>query len=282
MKYTPVQPPEGINVSDEHPLKSFFILSAGTIGLVFGVLLILSLVADFIVGYIPVEYERSLFENQNLGELIAGTEGETSAEVEAYLQQLVDSLHQQADNEYQDHQFKVSLSPMMEPNAFAAPGGHIIVTTGLLNSIESENGLAMVLAHEIGHHYERHPLRGMGRGIVVGLFLITLSGFDGAGLAESFLGQTTLIGQLAYSRKQETDADKIGVDLLTRHYQHASGASEFFAYIEREGLHEHAPPAFLSTHPSPEKRLEYLSQSEQQKPGKKTPLPQIVLDYIDT
>lgn len=280
MKYTPVQPPEGINVSEEHPLKSFFILSAGAIGLILGALLILSLVADLIVGYIPIEYERSLFENQNLGDLIADSEGQTSTEVEAYLLKLVDSLHQQADHKYQDHKFKVSLSPMPEPNAFAAPGGYIVVTNGLLKSIESENGLAMVLAHEIGHHYERHPLRGMGRGIVVGLFLVTLSGFDGGGLAENFLGQTTLIGQLAYSRKQETDADEIGIDLLTRHYQHASGASEFFAYIQREGLHEHAPPAFLSTHPSPEKRLEYLSKSEQQNSGKKTPLPQVVLDYI--
>jgi len=57
MKYTPTQPPEGINVSEEHPLKSFFILTAGTIGLVIVIVAILGLAADYLVKYIPIEYE---------------------------------------------------------------------------------------------------------------------------------------------------------------------------------------------------------------------------------
>ncbi len=49
MKYTPVQPPEGINVTEEHPLKSFFILTAGTIGIIVIIVLALGFLADYLV-----------------------------------------------------------------------------------------------------------------------------------------------------------------------------------------------------------------------------------------
>jgi|TARA_B110000238_G_scaffold200397_1_gene250383 predicted Zn-dependent protease len=81
--------------------------------------------------------------------------------VQQDLQSSVNSLHKQADSKYSDHHFNVSLSSTSQANAFAASDGYIIITTGLSASVTSENGLAMVLAHEIGHHYERHPLRGL-------------------------------------------------------------------------------------------------------------------------
>ena len=71
MKYVPSQPPEGINVSDEHPLKSFLILTTGTIAVIFILLFVIALFADFIVRFIPVEYEQSLFADKNIGDLIS-------------------------------------------------------------------------------------------------------------------------------------------------------------------------------------------------------------------
>lgn len=186
-------------------------------------LFIVSLFANFVVGFIPVKYEQSFFEDKNLGSLIIQNDTQAPQEVITYLQTLVNSLHAHSDSKYQDHEFKVSLARMIQPNAFAAPGGHIVVTTGLLKSIQSENGLAMVLAHEIGHHYERHPLRGLGRGVVMTLFLSAISGIDLGGLANQFLEKTAVVGQLAYSRKQETDSDKIAINLITKYYGHASG-----------------------------------------------------------
>ena len=58
MKYIPAQPPEGINVTDEHPLKSFFILTLGTIAVVIVIVAILGIAADYLVKYVPIEYER--------------------------------------------------------------------------------------------------------------------------------------------------------------------------------------------------------------------------------
>ena len=280
MKYIPSQPPEGINVSDEHPLKSLLILTSGTIASIFIILFIISLFADFIVSFIPIEYEQSLFKDKNIGNLITQNNPNPSAEIQQYLQALVNSLHDQGGNNYRDHRFKVSLSPMPQPNAFAAPGGYIVVTTGLLKNVTSENGLAMVLAHEIGHHYERHPIRGLGRGLVVALFLSAVSGFDVGGYAYRFVEKTAFIGQLAYSRKQETASDHIAVDLLQKKYGHANGASEFFNYIKNRSDHTSEPPIFLSTHPSNHERLDYLEKAERQNYGEKKNIPDNILEEL--
>ncbi len=280
MKYIPSQPPEGINVTDEHPLKSFLILTTGAIGSIFLLLVIVSVFADLIVGFIPIKYEQSFFADKNIGNLIVETDEPTSQEVTNYLQNLVNTLHANSDSGFRDHHFIVSLANMNQANAFAAPGGHIVVTTELLKSIQSENGLAMVLAHEMGHHYERHPLTGLGRMVVLTLFLSTISGIDLGGLANQFLEKTAVVGQLAYSRKQETDSDKIAIELITKHYGHASGASEFFNYIKSHSHDRDEPPEFLSTHPSTDQRIEYLRSFENFTDDIKTPIPENIARII--
>ncbi len=203
--------------------------------------------------------------------MIVQSESDTPEEVQQYLQALINTLHEQAGNEYSNHRFKVSLSSTPQANAFAAPSGYIIVTTGLLTSVTSENGLAMVLAHKIGQHYERHPLRGMGRGLVMALFLFAILGFDVGDHADKFVERTAFIGQLTYSRKQETASNHIAVHLIQRKYGHASGASEFFNYMYMKNSSEHTnkPPIFLSTHSSTQERLTYLEQVEKQHYGEK-------------
>jgi len=231
LRYTPVQPPEGINVTDEHPLKSFFILTAGTIGVVIVVVAILGLAADYLVKYIPVEYEQDLFSKDS-----------------------------------------VYLMPF-------ATDESIIVTKGLFSSVESENGLSMILAHEMAHHYERHPLRSTGRGLVVSIFLLTVLGADGSSFLQDFLGNTASITNLAFSRQQESDSDDFASDLLIKFYGHASGAAEFFQYVKSEESSIGEIPSFLSTHPTTEDRISNLIELENQFSGDKKPLPSFLNDY---
>jgi hypothetical protein len=106
VKYTPVQPPEGINVTSEHLLKSFFILTIGTIGVVVVIITILGLAADYLVKYIPVEYEQDLFSKDSL--YLMPFPIDKSAEgiqAKQYVQKLVDDLHAVAGEEYSDHHF---------------------------------------------------------------------------------------------------------------------------------------------------------------------------------
>ncbi len=280
MRYTPVQPPEGINVTDEHPLKSFFILTAGTIGVVIIVVAVLGLVADYLVKYIPVEYEQDLFSKDGIYLMpFATDESKGGLQTKQYVQNLVDELHAVAGEDYADHHFQVEIANDYDANAFAVPGGHIIVTKGLFSSVESENGLSMILAHEMAHHYERHPLRSTGRGLVVSLFLLTVLGADGSSFLQDFLGNTASITNLTFSRQQESDSDVFASNLLIKFYGHASGAAEFFQYLKSEEGSMGEIPSFLGTHPSTEDRISNLIELENQHSGDKKPLPNFLSDY---
>jgi len=283
MKYTPVQPPEDINVTPEHPLKSFLILTAGTISIIIAIVLILGFSADYLVKYIPIEYEQDLFSQDGIYLMpFVSDESEEGAAVKEYLQILVDDLHLKAGEEYAAHQFQVVLVDELGANAFAVPGGHIVITRGLFSSVKSENGLSMILAHEMAHHYERHPLRSMGRGLVVSIFLLTIFGVDGSSFLQSFLGGTASITNLAFSRQQETDSDEFAIVLLNQHYGHSSGAAEFFQFIKNEEESLGEIPNFLSTHPSTENRIDYLLMHEKKNSGDKRPLPKFVRDFAHT
>lgn len=283
MKYTPVQPPEGINVSNEHPLKSFFILTTGTIGIVMVAVAILGLAADYLVKYIPVKYEQDLFSKEGMYLMPFPTDSsEQGIQAKQYVQNLVNELGAAVGDEYVDHNFQVEIADLEEPNAFAVPGGHIVITKGLFSSIESENGLSMILAHEMAHHYERHPLRSTGRGLVVSVFLLAILGADGSSFLQGFLGGTASISNLAFSRQQESDSDAFASNLLIKFYGHASGAAEFFQFIRSEEDNMTEVPSFLNTHPSTEGRITHLIKLEQQNSGDKKPLPNFLHNYIQT
>ncbi len=281
MKYTPVQPPEGINVTDEHPLKSFFILTAGTIGVIVIIVLALGLAADHLVKYIPIKYEQNLFNKDSVYLMpFAIDESEQGIQTRQYVQNLVDQLHAASGEEFSDYLFQVEIANSLEANAFAVPGGHIVVTKGLFSAIESENGLSMILAHEMAHHYERHPLRSTGRGLVVSLFLITILGVDGSSFLQDFIGNTASITNLAFSRQQESESDDFASALLIKFYGHASGAAEFFQHIKSAESVMDDIPSFLSTHPSTDDRITKLVEIEKNNTGVKKALPEFINDYI--
>ena len=280
MKYIPIQPPEGINVTAEHPLKSFFILTIGTIAVIAVIITILGLAADYLVKYIPVEYEQDVFSKDGLYLMpFPIDESEEGIQAKHYVQELVDALHAAAGEEYADHHFQVEIADENSTNAFAVPGSHIVVTKGLFSSIESENGLSMILAHEMAHHYARHPLRSTGRGLVVSVFLLAVLGADGSSFLQGFLSNTASITNLAFSRQQETDSDTFASSLLLKFYGHASGAAEFFQYIKAEEGIVSEIPSFLNTHPSTEGRIATLNEFETEHSGEKTSLPDFIKNY---
>jgi predicted Zn-dependent protease len=269
MKYTAKLPPE-VNVTPVHPLKELLVLVGGVLGIGLALVLVLALMADRLITLIPLQYE-----NSTLAGLFSLEHSDAYPKTEAYLNGLVQSLrpHYLADNR-DEYVFHVSVTPDKEPNAFVTPGGRISVTTGLLRMLQTENGLAMVLGHEMGHQYRRHPIRGLGRGAVMALALLVMSGLDGSQWASRVISDTAMLGNLAFSRSQEAEADAIGERLLLAAYGHAAGASEFFRLLQESGHNE--PWEFLSSHPSTEHRLAMLVQHETQRPGQITPLPAFI------
>ena len=150
----------------------------------------------------------------------------------------------------QDFTFRFEVVNDKSMNAYAAPGGLIVVHTGLLQRAASVDQLAGVLAHEMTHVTQRHSLRQ----IVYDLGLTTaLRWVIGApdGVAVTIADAAADLSGLKFSREQETDADRGGIELLQKARLPASGLPSFLKMLaeEKENI-----PAFLSTHPADEQR----------------------------
>lgn len=282
MDYEPKAIPEGINASPEHPLKEFAVLVSALALILTLLTTLLVISADYLVGFIPVEQEYRWFSADRIMQAVDTDDGEHNrhrAQVESYLAELIDKLR---DDQRPEFDFSVKLLREDTPNAFVMPAGNIVVTDGLLRMVDSENGLAMVLAHEMAHQYYRHPLRGLGRGVVISLALLVVGGFGDSGIADSFVGTTSNLTQLGFSREQEREADALGIELLVARYGHAGGSAEFFLSIRDQPEYESELPDFLSTHPNTDERIEFLLNHRSSGIGETKPLPPFVGEYLDS
>lgn len=273
MQYTPKHIPEGINTTQSHPLKELFVLLAGTAALIFSVIGIALVLSDKLVSYIPIELENKMF-GESAAQAFEIKNSEEDEVLLDYLKGLVEKLQEGASEE--QIPFTLHLIHSSTPNAFAFLGGHIGVTTGLLQHVQSENGLAMVLAHELGHHYNRDPIKGAGRGVILTLVFIGLLGIGGDDWVQSIIADATTVGMLSFSREQERKADEFGKQLLAAHYGHSAGADEFFESLKNQQNKKNDIPEFLSTHPNPEERIKFLKTNT---PQQLTPLPELVKEY---
>ncbi|MFV2031116.1 MAG: M48 family metallopeptidase [Gammaproteobacteria bacterium] len=276
MKYEAKVIPEGINTSRQNPLKELFLLITASLSILALLIVLLAFISDFLIGFIPPETESRWFGKQSIefGKFeLMPEEQESYRPVEQYLQALIESLK---TDEYANFQFTVTLFKNQVPNAFIIPGGHIFISTALLKYVDSENGLAMVLAHEMAHQYKRHPLRSASRGIVIVMALNVLLGSESSGWLYGIFSEAATISQLAFSREQEREADEIALQSLIKHYGHALGSTEFFEKIKNFKNSESSLPTFYQSHPGTAERIEYLQGFIQRSTGKTTPLPESV------
>lgn len=286
MKYTAKLPPEGINVSQRNHLKDFFVLLTGFIGLILIVVMVLAALADKLVTYIPLDIEKQLFQKMHHLAPIAADPTSERGKVEKYLENLVTKINkgwpaaskQESGTEPAKQKFTIAVVQMSTPNAFILPGGHIGVTQGLLRLVKSENGLAMVLAHEMAHQYKRHPLRSLGRGMVVLLALSVFTRSDGSWVVGSLSNSLAKIGFLKFSRDQEREADRLGLTLLLNLYGHNKGSGEFFEAIAKTGKTS-LSPIFLQSHPAAPDRLIFLTKPVSGNNDKLVALPQYVIRF---
>lgn len=135
-------------------------------------------------------------------------------------------------------------------NAFCTPGGYIYVYTGLIKYLENEAQLAGVLGHEIAHADLRHVTDQLTEQYGISLLLSLLLGQNQNILADIAVNLVSL----SFSRGDESQADEYSVIYLCPTEYYAAGAAGFFELIEASGGSD--IPEFLSTHPSPENRIE--------------------------
>lgn len=145
-------------------------------------------------------------------------------------------------------------------NAFATPGGHIYVFTGLVKFLQDEDHFAGVLAHEIAHADKRHSVKQLQRDYGIALLLSVALGNNAGTLRQIAAQLTGTLAGLKFSRDAESEADETSVLYLggTSYYA-CDGAAGFFIKMEQESQ-QGATPEFLSTHPSPENRIQEIQQ----------------------
>lgn len=161
----------------------------------------------------------------------------------------------------QDVTYRFAVADMPEANAFALPGGWVYVSRGLLALANSEDELANVIGHEIGHVAARHAAQRQTRATGVGLLsaLGTIAAaVVGGGEAARMVGQ---LGQVAgagliasYSRDQERQADAVGQKISAEAGWDPAGMATFLETLEREGRLRaegaQRAPSFLDSHPA--------------------------------
>jgi len=177
---------------------------------------------------------------------------------------------------------KVGILPTPEENAMVTAGSYLFVTDGLLAAVQSENELAFVLAHELGHLANRDPLRALGRSLV----LVTLNSLLGIGQSTSVVPNVLNLAELSYSRGQEIAADDYAIAQIIRRYGHAGESLGFFERNREFEFGGQLGDAFSTvaswqqTHPLSRdriERLEYqLEESNLAQTGDITPLPEFI------
>lgn len=148
-------------------------------------------------------------------------------------------------------------------NAWCMPGGKVVVYTGLLPVTQDEQSLAVVMGHEIAHAIARHGNQRMSQGLLVQLGGVALSVALSQKpqytqqLFQQAYGVSTTLGVLSYSRKHETEADKMGLIFAAMGGYNPEAAVTFWQRMaEQSGGQK--PPEILSTHPSDERRIKDL------------------------
>jgi Zn-dependent protease with chaperone function len=228
---------------------ALFSLMVTVVALLAGYFAGLPVAAEKISARIPIEYEKSLGEeslawmDQKKLFMPSGLPSETHALLEGGFRELHQGLPMDAH-----YRLEFRSAPGIGANAFALPGGIIVITDEMILKTGSAEEALTVLAHEIGHVERRHVMRHVLQNSVVATVVATLTG-DASSLSLAVSGLPVLLAQAKYSREFEAEADEFAFALLR---QNNISPGLFADLMERlsEGRGEKRQSwSFLSSHP---------------------------------
>ena len=162
--------------------------------------------------------------------------------------------------------YKFDFHVLADPNtvnAFALPGGQIFITMGLLNMLKTEDELAGVLGHEIGHVIGRHSAEHMAKeeltqGLVSAGTIATMDP-NNPGMQNAIAQYIGSVINMKYGREDELEADRYGVKYLLETGYDPEAQIEVMEVLKKASGGQN-PPEFLSTHPNPDNRIEAIKK----------------------
>lgn len=243
-----------VNISKEAPAKTFFKLLASLVLILIISYVLLSAFVYQLIQFIPFETEKRWFEPLTKATITQFVDEniDVANQKQQDLQKIADKLVNAAVAKDPKHplanmEIKVYYSNDDMINAFAMPGGNIVVMRGLVEALPNENVLAMVIAHEIAHVIHRDSLKSLGRNVLTNIIVMSLLGIDSASMMSS--GMSLMSAK--YSRNDEMSADNTGLTLLYNAYDNAYGATQLFNAFAKVNPSKNRWVALSSSHPLP-------------------------------
>jgi predicted Zn-dependent protease len=167
-------------------------------------------------------------------------------------------------NELSAYAWEFNLVKSTEVNAFCMPGGKIVVYEGILPYTQNETGLAVVLGHEVAHAVAKHANERMSQQMLTGYGTAavgTALGGASAGVKQATAAALGLGSQygilLPFSRKQELEADELGLIFMAMAGYDPNQAAAFWIRMSQQGS---SMPEFMSTHPSDNTRIQQIQK----------------------
>lgn len=225
------------------------LIAAFFIGGYFAVHYSVPLIAEFI----PYEWEQKIgafaFENYQLGKKTV-----TDQTVNDAVNTIVKRIDQ-FDNADIDYQIAVVDADMI--NAFAFPGGYVVVTTGLIENSDNPEQVAGVLAHELTHVIQRHSMRKLvrqaGMGVLIGIV------FGDVSALSQLIELSSQLDSLSFDREQERSADDGAIKIMTAAGLSPKHLADFFEKIQKADSISGDIPELFQTHPLTDERIERVS-----------------------
>jgi len=202
-------------------------------------------IGEYFAAITPIVLENKLGENISEG-IQKDLKIDTFQSIK--IQKYFDELKHKSDYKYT---IKV-VKDDDQINAFAIPGGHIYIYSGILNKIETYEQLNALLFHEMAHLEYRHTLKSIYR-LLSRLMFISLITSDVNSLSAVILEHANTLYALSYSKQLETEADSYSIQKMKEQKNDLQGFVDLFKLIETES--EHEVPSFLNTHPLTKERI---------------------------
>lgn len=217
---------------------------------------------------LPVSVDRSVGDAA-IHALLANEAENNDPAIRHAIGQMIARLEPHARTRGLDFRFHIVESDAV--NAFALPGGRIVVYTGLLRQATQPEQVAGVLAHEMSHAALRHGLRAVARSIGVRYSLSLLLG-DATGLIDYARSGAVIAVIQGYSRDQEREADAEGVRMMRAAGVDPRGLAEFFARMKRDpDARTPGVMQWLSSHPDHDERIRNVRELSRGAPENSTP-----------
>lgn len=223
-------------------------LFAGAIAL--GYFVVVPAIADKMAENLPVSYEEQIGET--LYTSTVKTE-EINDSCTVLMNRFFNTLHYASN-----YHIKLTVVKNDIVNAYAMPGGHIVVYEGILRKMNRPDELAALLSHEFSHVQLHHTTKSIFRSFSASILLSLLPG-DGGGYATAVLQNAYELKQLGYSRQLEEEADRNGMKLMQQSGIDITGMKLLFETLKKQETGG-APIQFLSTHPLTDARIEAVAK----------------------